>query len=223
MARNLVAPVLCGTVADIAVFDGAKMFDGTIAMCAQIGTSASAEVITTPGTYRFVAGSVSPDNNQSQLVVVPGTNPGSGKWIRCDQHVDLILPITFATADAAVLATIPAELTLYPDFQGPMWEMITAWAGGVASAIGLSWTNQSKVLEQGSLLGGAGGDTTFPTRSFYRGTAGQNFTVGLKRIVLNPTATINFDRVISAFTSGTGNAHVPCSLISAPIIPVNPG
>ncbi len=165
---------------------------------------------------------MSPDNNQSQLVVVPTTNAASGKWIRIDPFFDLLLPITFATADAAVLCTVPAELTLLPTFQDPFWEMITAWAGGAASAIGLSFTNQANTLVQGGLLGGVAGDTTFPQRSFYRGTPGSVFTVGLKRIVLNPTATINFDRIVSVFTSGTGNAHVPCANIFAPIIPINP-
>src|SRR6266478_4113464 len=158
MGRNLVSPILCDTAADLALFDAGKMFDKTVAQVSQIGTLISGVACTTQAHYQFVLGSVSPDNNQSQLVVVPGVNPGTGKWVRCDPVIDLVLPITFATANNAVLATIPAGITLQPIYSGPFWEMITAWAGGVASTIGLSWSNQTGAGSIGGLLGGPGGD-----------------------------------------------------------------
>lgn len=220
--RNLGSPILCDTAADLRTFDGAKLFNKTVALVGQINETVSSVALATPAAYRWVAGSTSPDNNQSQLCVVPTTGSGSGRWLRADQSFDLILPVTFATADAAALCTVPAELCLLPHYLGPFWEMITAWAGGAAPMIGLSYTNQATALSQGSLLGGGAGDGTFPQRSYYRGTAGFAFGTGLRRIVLNATATVNFDRIVDAFTSGTGNAHVPVQSIFAPIIPINP-
>ncbi len=222
MARNLANPILCDSAADLAVFDGAKLFNKTVAQVAQLGTLISGVACTTPARFQFVTGSVSPDNNQSQLVVVPGTNPGSGKWVRLDSSFDLILPITFATATATALATVPAELTLLPLYLNPFWEMITAWAGGIASTIGLTWSNAAGTGSDGGLLGSAAGDGTFPVRSFYRGTPGSDFAAGLKRIVLPPAATIIYQQLVSAHTSGTGNAHVPVMNVFAPIVPVNP-
>lgn len=207
---------MCDTAADLAsLFNGASMFDGSVAVVSSISSTAQV-----PGRYRFVAASTSPDNNQSQLVVVPGA--GTGRWLRADSSLDLILPITFATADDATLVTIPAELTLLPSYLDPFWEMSAAWGGGIAPTIGLSFTNQATTSNPGSLLGGPAGDGTFPVVSFYRGTPGSAFAAGLKRIMLNPTATIRFNRINDAFTSGTGNAHVPCYNIFTSIIPVNP-
>ncbi len=222
---GLASIIRCDTAAALRALDGSKRFDGDLAHVSKINEVVSGNALATPASYRFVSGSTTPDNNQSQLAVVPTSGSGSGRWVRADLAFELILPITFATADANALATIPAELWLVPTYLGPWWEMITAWTGGAAPTIGLSYTNQATPVNvPGSLLGGAGGDGTFPVRSYYRGTAGSHFTGGLKRIVLNPGATINYDRVSTPdnFTAGTGNAHVPLIQTYAPIVPVNP-
>lgn len=223
MGRNLVSPLLADTAADIANFDGNRLFADTVAECARIGTTVSGQTLAMPARYRFVAGSSTPDNNQSQFAILPASNSAAGRWIRADLAFDLILPFSSATADAATLATIPAELWLVPIYLEPWWEIIVAMSGGSSPAIGLSYTNQATTSPvQGSLLGGASGDGAFPVVSYYRGTPGSHFAAGLKRIVLNPAATIKFDRVASAFAAGNGNAHVPVIQTYAPITPVNP-
>ncbi|WP_196302696.1 hypothetical protein, partial [Streptococcus pneumoniae] len=69
--------------------------------------------------------------------------------------VDLPFPIGFATADAAVLGTMPAASSLLV-IRG-YWEISADWTGGTASAIGLS-SSQTAHSTKGDLLGGAAGD-----------------------------------------------------------------
>jgi len=211
--RNLVSPILVDTAADLATFDAAKMFASSMAFVASMSATAPF-----PARYRFVAGATDTDTNQSQLIVVPGTNPASGKWVRCDSFVDLILPISFATLDEAVLLTVPANVYLKPLPPPQMfWEITAVWAGGVASKIGISFTNPALTGDPGALMGSAVGDGPFDPPSDYRGTTGEVWgatpSIFGNEVVLTPTSTIIFNRIVSAFTEGTGNVHAPCFLM----------
>jgi hypothetical protein len=223
MARNLVSPILCDTAADLQAFDGAKMFSKTLALVASI--SATAPV---PGMYRWVAGSASADGNQSQLIVVPTVGAASGRWARCDQKIDLILPFTFATADRAVLYTNAAEHTLWLLLDECLWEVTTAFSGGAGSRIALSIATGPIADSNGTLMGGAGGDgigtnPTLNAAQMWKPTAGAGSGAGAQAMVLRTAGDqILFNQVVSAFTAGVGLAHVPCNLIANAITPPPP-
>lgn len=124
----------------------------------------------------------------------------------------LQLAATFATADAAVLFTVPTDIRLLIDFR-PFWENSIAWAGGASSAVGLSSSNAA-YNTKGDLLGGAAGDVTAAMGTGFKGTIGAKLaTQGL--VVLVAGDTIRFDRITSVYTSGAGIAHIPCRLLPA--------
>jgi hypothetical protein len=142
------------------------------------------------------------------LIVTP--TAGSGSWLRVDNIVDLKLAIAFGTADAAVLFTVPAGFRLRPLKAG--WEPTADWTGGASSAIGLS-SNNTAFNTKGDILGGAGGDlaATLTAAAVFTGTVGAKITN--PGMVLVATNTIRFDRIVSAFTAGTGFAHVTCQIV----------
>lgn len=215
MSRNLASPILCDTVADLQGFDGSKMFSKSIALVTQMSSTAPV-----PGMYRWVAGSTSADGNQGQLIVVPTVGAASGRWARCDQKIDLIMPFTFATADRAVLYTNAAEHTLWLLLDECLWETTASFAGGAGSRIAVSISTGPIADTNGSLMGGAGGDGTgtnpaLNDAQMWKPTAGVGSGAGAKAMVLRSAGdTILFNRVVSAFTSGAGNIHVPCNLIA---------
>ncbi len=175
-----------------------------------------------PARYIYSATSTATDNAGGQLVIVPSGSVG--RFLRNDMAFDLVLPVTFATADNALLATVPAELTLLPVYAGPMLETSTAWSGGVASTIGLSYTNGSTTRVKGSLAGGAAGNIGGTYVNFFQPTIGSGFaTVGaVQAMVLYGGTTINHDRITSAFTAGAGQWHVPVFNLLTAIVPVTP-
>lgn len=214
MARNLVSPILCDTAADAAsLFDGAKMFSGTVLQVKSIST-----VSPTSGRYRWVAASTSPDNNNSQLVIVPGTGAASGKWVRCDNSFDLVLPFTEATADQAVLLTCPVELTIFLSLTENMWEVTTSFSGGAATRIGLSINTAKIATANGNLMGGAAGDgigaaITLNNTGFWKSTSGIA-DAGYAHVLRGAVGDqILFNRIVSDFTAGAGNAHLPVRLL----------
>lgn len=141
--------------------------------------------------------------NQSQMMLRP----------------HLKLPFTFATADAAVLFTVPtltngaAALKIDSLF----WEITTSMTGGTTPAIGVSSSN-SKYNTKGDLLGGASGDLTaslVSTNTYVPGTLGAKFAAAATtgKIFLVAGDTIRFDRIANAFTAGAGYVHVDCTFI----------
>lgn len=222
MGRNLVSPILCDTAADVAaLFDGAKMFSKSIVEVTSI--SATSPV---PGRYRWVAGSTAADSNASQLVVVPTTGGASGRWLRCDQYVDLVLPFTFATANGAALCTCPAGLTMWLTTDRNLWEVTTTpFSGGAATAIGLSVQDAAITSSAGDLAGGAAGDgipnSMFTTTGFWYPTNG-GYATGDKGLVIQSTGYVEFNRIASAYTAGVGNAHVSARLIANGVTPPPP-
>lgn len=171
------------------------------------------QVLADGSKWRFASASTL--TGDDLLVVTPTDAPSAGRWIRADAVVDLVLPITFNTADAAALYTVPAgfKLSLLQAF----WEVTTSWTGGSSSAIGLSSSNGG-LSTAGDVLGGSGGDvlaTLVSTGAFAKGTVGAKMG-GKPAGVIVGAETIKFNRITSAFTAGAGNAHVVAAVIVAP-------
>lgn len=207
MAQQLVSPSLFPTAADLALLDGAKLFANHVAIVSTISAA-----IPVTAKYRFIAASASPDNNQSQLVVVPGTNPASGKWHRVDSAFDLVIPVTFANTDNQQLVLVPTPMTLLPVYAGIFLEVVTAWAGGATPTVGLSFTNGTVTRTKGNLAGGAAGNGAFTFVTYQQLTLGSQYSIAAgttNAVVLGPGSTILWDRITSAYTSGTGNIHIP--------------
>jgi hypothetical protein len=147
----------------------------------------------------------------SNLVVTP--DAGDGRWIRTDQRVHLKLAVGFATADAAVLFTVPAGKRLSID--RTFWEVTADWTGGTSSAIGASSATAPHDTK-GDLLGGAGGDVAADLQAadgVTGGTVGASFgSNGV--VVLDAADIIRFDRIVDAFTAGAGFIHVLATQIT---------
>jgi hypothetical protein len=131
----------------------------------------------------------------------------------------LKLPIGFATADAAVLFTVPTLTNgaVALQIDSLWWEITTGWTGGSSSAIGISSSN-TKYATKGDLLGGATGDvaaTLVSTNKYVMGTAGAKYATAVStgRVFLVAADTIRFDQITSAFTAGAGFLHINCSFI----------
>jgi len=148
-------------------------------------------------------------------VLVAAPSAGAGRWLRIPGIVDLALPITFNTADAAVLYTMPtgAKLRIHDLY----WLVTADWTGGSSSAIGVSST-KTGFTTKGDLLGGATGDvaaTLVASVGTVPGTLGVgiNSLAKLKTAIWLPADVIRFDRITSAFTAGTGEVHVVGQLL----------
>lgn len=165
-----------------------------------------------PEQWRFSSASVIVDASEN-IVVSPTV--GTGKWLRVDKRVTLWLPFTFATADAAVMFTMPAGARLHPC--DSWWEIDADMTGGASSAIGLH-ASTTGFTTKGDLLGGAAGDVAATLVAASKGMVG---TIGAKlatrtlgRLVMVPTETILFDRITSVFAAGSGKARVVCDLLA---------
>lgn len=161
--------------------------------------------------WMFNAASTAADTT-SQLVVTPTAAPG-GVFLRMDKLVDLKMAVGFATADAAVLFTVPTGFKLR--IQRAFWEVTTGWTGGSSSSIGMSSSNAA-YSTKGDLEGASGGDLAavlVTSGSPYVGAAGAK-TAGAAPVVLVAGDTIKFNQVVSTFTAGAGFAHVLCEMVS---------
>jgi len=147
----------------------------------------------------------------NNLVMTP--DAGSGRWLRADSAVHLKLAIAFDTADAAVLFTVPTGFRLA--IERLWWESTANFTGGTNSAIGVS-TATAPHETKGDLLGGAGGDvaaTLAAANGNVGGTIGASF--GSNGVVVLPAgAILRFDRIVDAFTAGTGFVHCLARVIS---------
>lgn len=220
MAQDLASPSLYPTAADLALVSGALIFPNHVAHVSRISST-----IPVSARYRFVAGSTTPDNNQSQLAVVPGTSPASGKWLRIDSAFDLVIPVTFANTDGQQLVLVPAEMTLLPVYAGIFLEVVTAWSGGAASTVGLSFSNGTVTRVAGNLAGGAAGNGAFTYVSYRQFTLGLQYSIAAgtsNAVVLGPASQVFWDRIVSAYTAGTGNVHMPVYNFATSITAVPP-
>lgn len=146
----------------------------------------------------------------SNLVITPGHS--TGRFIRTNSVIDLKLAIAYTTADAAVLFTVPTGFRVM--VRRCFWEPTVAFTGGSSSAIGLSSSNAG-ASTKGDLLGGATGDVLASlTAGFPKaGTVGTKIASdGVVALVAGDT--IRFDRITSAFTAGTGFAHVRLEVLA---------
>lgn len=172
------------------------------------------------GRYIFLPTSTSPDNNQGQLIVAP-TSGGSGRWVRRDPFIDLVLSAAPATVDGAQLVVVPAELTLTPILR-LFYEVTTAWAGGTPQ-ISLSFSTPAIPRAQSNLTV-AISPLLFTTVCFYAAYPGSGLTEGgdLPAPVLSPGSIIYWDRVTGVATTGALRAHIPCMNYATAITPVTP-
>lgn len=167
-------------------------------------------VIADGSLWRYAATSVLADDGF--LVAAPTV--AGGAYIREDRDIDITAAATFATADAAVLYTVPTGFRLSLGI--PFWNVSTSWTGGTSSAIGCSSSNGG-MSTKGDVLGGASGDVAaglLSTGAFSKGTVGAK--IGKPAAVLVAAETIIFDRITSVFTAGAATLHVPARVILAP-------
>lgn len=145
------------------------------------------------------------------LAIAP--TAGTGRWLRVPGTVDISIPVTSATADAAILMTLQAGMRMIP--RKLYWDTSITWSGGASSTIGISST-KTGFSTKGDLLGGAAGESG---GVLVPGIAPGIIGVGLDSVAKQWSAvfvsgdTFRFDRVTSAFTTGASNAHVVASLL----------
>jgi hypothetical protein len=198
--------IIIPTVAELQAFNGAKVRPNQLAL---VQNPVSSLNYSGPSTYQWQVGYAGSDAT-AQLVVDPGAG-GTGKWVCVDKYFNMhFTNITFATADAAVLFTVPTGFRLAP------WRFFmetgNAWSGG-AGAIGVSSSNAA-FNTKGDLMGGAAGDV-----AANMGAAGFHGTIGTKMaasyttrppVVLVAGDTIRWDVVVAGYNAGNGILNVPC-------------
>lgn len=147
------------------------------------------------------------------IFVVQATGVTTGRWLLAPGSWSMItLPFAFGTADAAVLATLPANSVMKVD--AGYWSIDADMTGGTSSAIGLSSSNAAHNTK-GDLLGGGSGDVAaaLTAGSIKIATVGADIARGVYLVGGN---TIRFDRITSAFTAGSGRAVLPVFVIANP-------
>lgn len=169
--------------------------------------------------WRFVAASVVTTDGADVFVLIP--TAGTGVWFRVDKSFVARIPFTFATADAALILTVP-EGFVARILPFPYWEVSAAFTGGATPGIGVS-TTKAGYNTKGDILGGAGGDLTAGlTAGVKLGTQGTKLDTlaHLQALLLVEADSLRFDRIASAFTAGAGNVMVPMIIDSAgPVTP----
>lgn len=158
--------------------------------------------------WTFDSSSTASDASE-QLVATPGA--GTGRWIRADKSFTMKLPIGFATADAAVLHTVPAGFVLKLTAH-PFWEITAAFTGGTDSSIGLS-SSRTGYSTKGDLI--AATLAAALTAGIRVGTIGDKLDslAEFHALVLEAAQTIRHDRIVDAFTAGAGFVCVPVTVL----------
>lgn len=209
LARSLMAIVGApvASVTALKAIDAESRFDG------QLVQVTGAQSVGT-GLWRFMLSSSLTGDD----ILVATPSAGSGRWLRCPGAVDLSIAITFNTADAAVLLTVPTGARLKVDDLA--WEVTADWTGGSSPAIGVSSnkTAPTNWTTKGDLLGGASGELTaalVASAGIFAGTIGTDMDTVAKRrgAIWKATDNFRFDRITSAFTAGTGFVHVYGTLL----------
>lgn len=163
-------------------------------------------------------------DGDDQLVIIPDDRNSdvdtalaadlAGRWLAVPgQVVDLALPFTHSTADAAILYTMPTGARLA--LQSLYWEITTACTGGSSAAIGVSsstHTAPTNLSTKGDLLGGSGGDVTatLGTAGIIAGTIGTDMDTltKLRGALFVAADTFRYDRIVDVYAAGAGNVHV---------------
>lgn len=200
VSQRIAAPV--ANLAALAAITSADAADGQIALD-----------IATGKYWRFSSASTLTAENI--LVAGAGT---TGRWLLMPGQYVLSFPITFASADAAVLWTVPTGAYVMPETF--YWGITADFTGGSSSAIGVSST-KTGFSTKGDLLGGATGNVLAELTAALSptlGTPGAKWDTFAERIVATaiwkPTETIRFDRITSVFTAGTGTVNMMCQVIA---------
>jgi hypothetical protein len=166
--------------------------------------------LATGNHYRYHRSSILAADDQ--FVIKP--NRGNGRLLLAPGHwFDLALPIAFGLADAAVLATLPTNALAL--LGRSYWEVTADWTGGSSSSIGIS-SGTAPHNTKGDILGGAGGDvaaTLVASSGKVLGTVGADQAAG---ILLKSGVTVRYDEITSAFTAGSGFAHLVGLMLANP-------
>lgn len=147
------------------------------------------------------------------FVIAPGDNQPGRYLLAPGYPFDLPIAITYALADAALIATAPANMLAL--LGRSYWEPTVDWTGGTSSAIGIS-TDTAPHNTQGDLLGGSGGDvaaTLVASAGNTLGTIGVDVAGG---ILFKGGEKIRYDEIVSAFTAGAANVHLVGTMIANP-------
>lgn len=204
---------------------GAPKYSSGSAVAASVATMTALKAVTEVGDL-IHGNEVLVDANQSRwywhststltgddiLVATPAAAPTAGRWLRCPGAVDLALPISYATADGAVLLTIPTGARF--KLESAHWEVTTGFTGGSSSAIGIASSLSSTA---GDILGGASGDltATLGTAGIKTGTIGaiMDTDAELHTQMYVAASNFTFERIASAYTAGAGYAHLVGTLL----------
>ena len=205
---------------------GTPKYSSGSAMAASVATMAALTALTADHPARVHGNIVDVDADGSRwywhststltsdgiLVQAADDAPSAGRWLRAPGSVDLALPFTYATANNAVLLTLPTGAVLA--FRQAYWEVTTGFTGGSSSAIGVASTTQSTA---GDILGGASGDVaaTLVSGAAIPGTIGAKADAlsELHADVLVAADTVKLNRITSAFTAGAGKVHLVGQLL----------
>lgn len=189
------------------------------ALAATSLTDGQVFILQTDGSeWRYAAASVlTSDLGAGALgpnLVATATTAGTGAFLRVGRDIDVTAATTFATADAAVLWTVPVGFVV--QVLTAFHHVTTSWTGGSSSAIGAS-TSSGGGSTKGDILGGSSGDVAaglLSTGTYGKGTKGTQ--IGSPALVLVGGDTLRFDRITSVFTAGASTIHFPMRVLVAP-------
>jgi len=172
--------------------------------------------------YRWDAASLV--NDSAGYLTIRPTDLGTtdpGRWRLESNVVELSLAFTYATADAAVLYTVPTGCIL--QIMSLWWEITADFTGGSSSAIGVS-SNKTGFTAKGCLLGGKTGDVlasltaalspTWGTRGFLAVPDSRIIQENVAVATAAATPTYAIQQLLYAKTIGTGAAGVKSALIN---------
>jgi hypothetical protein len=194
MARNLTSPILVETIADLKTFDGAAMFNGSIAMVA------NATNLGVGRRYRFVSGLASTDTTD-QLVVSPTTGAASGRWLIADPTVALRFPWVFNTANNTTLITVPTGIRLH--VMRFAAEVTTPMDGGDTASLGVDCTASLNPGGLGSIVALVGNG--------FQGSQGAEINIPQRNTLVGGNV-IRHNILVAGYTAGAGNWHLVCAL-----------
>ena len=199
------ASILGGGVADrtaLKAIPAASRYTGKIVLVRSDGSS-----------WVFAAASTATDATEN-LVCTPAA--GTGRWLRMDKSFALDIPITFATADAAAIFTVPAGFVMKIAAH-PYWDVTTGFTGGTNSSIGLS-SSKTGYTTKGDLI--AATLAAALTAGVRKGTIGDKMdtVTEMQALHLEAADTLRHDRIVDAFTAGAGSVRVPVIVCTSPAI-----
>jgi len=205
LAAQKVSKRIAAPVADMATLKGMTARERVLGMVAHVLADGS--------LWRYH--DTSALTGDDILVSNPSDAPSAGRWLRMPTEATLVLPFTFATADAAALLTLQAGQRLR--IWDLAWLIGASMTGGSTPAIGVS-SNNAGLSTKGDLLGGATGDLTATLVAATTPTPG---TIGAKmnslanqRVYLTSGNIVRFDRIASAFTAGSGSVLALCDIVN---------